>query len=537
MESGPSRGHHAPAASTHSTPPTHSAVAAVNGDAAQAGGAQGVPPRGTHLTPPTHTAVGDVNTDEAATQVVRAQETPPSATHLTPATHSNPHMQSLHSSDSSSTAAGSQVLDDAAPEMGDLGSPSLCAPNPMGSIQDTAHQPMHGDHDAADSRGVKNGIRHPGGDPPVWAAGQVRWGRLSQTALAQADGCPLNPLATHSPLADYSPLQSAAGHGISDTITHGITQSQVQRSGKPDEISMQAARGPIPHQGDRGNPSVTMQASSNRGGDPISTPASAIPTHSVMTPPMSGSPHVHRYPSGLDDSPGASPNPADSASSMGDSIRMSPNASDGPSHSSSFPSSFAVDQAAEAHTSSRRQGGEFSAPGRNASRMVQSTAATTSRMGAQSTGGAASGMPTDQAKRGAAFRRGSMDLPRQASGGAASAMVNLRTPSFTRLPIDRLHSDLTPPTGGVMPQTSGPSGSEKKKGVAAFLTKTLSGGGKTSKQPAAANQAPSLQRPSQGMRSGAESTTGPQDAAAAPGPSKAKKGVWRGLTSGRGTRK
>ena len=88
---------------------------------------------------------------------------------------------------------------------------------------------------------------------------------------------------------------------------------------------------------------------------------------------------------------------------------------------------------------------------------------------------------------------------------------------------------------------SGGSGSEKKKGMAAFLTKRLSGAGKANKQAASSPAAPRtglyLQRTSLGRQLDADGQPDGIHDGGMGSATKPKKGGWRGFASGKGLRK
>ncbi|KAK9861446.1 hypothetical protein WJX84_011996 [Apatococcus fuscideae] len=120
---------------------------------------------------------------------------------------------------------------------------------------------------------------------------EVRWGRLSQAAVAQA-GSLEGPPATHFP----EEPTAVGAHPISTPV---------------------AALPPTHLEEGHGEDAAGKQA------HPVS-PFVGITIHPTLAPSLGPSPLAHRYSVGCDDSPVASPVPAESASSMGDSMLLSP---------------------------------------------------------------------------------------------------------------------------------------------------------------------------------------------------------------------
>ncbi|KAK9819303.1 hypothetical protein WJX74_003356 [Apatococcus lobatus] len=421
---------------------------------------------------------------------------------------------SFHSSGSSSSVNCSRALDDDLPEMGEAA--DLQTDERGGGAQSRLTEVV------AEAAGSET--RQPG-----WVAGAVRWGRLSQTATEPAPILLSQPLAAN--VSDVAVGTDAGPHPapLDLTQTSAVHVAAADFSEPPDnrpageQLARQVAPSPL---------------------------ASAIPTHPTLAP----TPPVHRYTSGCDDSPGPSPNPAESASSMGDSMLMSPPPDAGQLAESGFASGGFSSPSYPPTAGVTHSGRPAAAFGGTPPIARSSSKLSESSLGA---GGRLRSFPADasasQARRGEFARRGSMDVSRRPAGGSVGGPRRGSTEvprqpagvAAVQTPTSSTHPATQTPMAGFQreatPERSEGSGSEKKKGVAAFLTKRLSGAGKANKQSAAsaapASTGPSLQRTSMGRRLDADSQAdGAHDGT--PGSAvKPKKGGWRGFASGKGLRK
>ena len=363
----------------------------------------------------------------------------------------------LHHSSGSSSRGCSGPLDDDSPEMGD----DRVSPSPQ--LPQVADGAVHDDSKRRLS----------------WTP-EVRWGRLSQAAVAQA-GSLEGPPATHFP----EEPTAVGAHPISTPL---------------------AALPPTHLEEGHGEDAAGKQA------HPVS-PFVGITIHPTLAPSLGPSPLAHRYSVGCDDSPVASPVPAESASSMGDSMLLSPSLMG----TQQAESGFTVGNASPSHpptagsphfgrgTASTVEGPAIA---RSGSKLSEASTGNSSRMRALPPEASMSQSRRDPS------RRASIEVSRRptAGGPAASPTLGLSPGGNQR--------------EGPVPEPSGGSGSEKKKGVAAYLSKKLSGTGKATKQ--AAPSTPVLQKPSvhASVREGTDE--GPAGAAGKP-----KKSGWRGFGNAR----